>query len=80
MHTVFEIGYPAHPEVLERRRKAINQCCFFAPSIVKNEIEYMHAKIEGVSIEDEEAQMQEGQFKYEKEFTTGDLGLSLIKS
>ena len=50
---LFEVGYPAHPTIIERRRKAVNKCCFFAPSIVKNEIEYMHSKISGVKSDDD---------------------------
>ena len=50
---LFEIGYPAHPTIIEKRRKCINNCCFFAPSMVKNEIEYMHAKIDGINSEDD---------------------------
>ena len=55
MPKLFELSYPAHPTILEARRKAINQCCFFAPSMIRNEIEYMHGKIEGVDPEDEES-------------------------
>jgi hypothetical protein len=57
-HTsLFEIGYPAHPTIIERRRKVINESCFYAPNMIKNEIEYMHSRIEGVDIDDEEAQL-----------------------
>jgi hypothetical protein len=45
---IFEIGYPAHPLILEKRRRCINSCCFFAPQMIKNEIEYMHSKIDGI--------------------------------
>ena len=79
MPKLFEISYPSHPTILEARRKAINQCCFFAPSMIRNEIEFMHGKIEGVDPEDEESQLQKGKHPYEKVFETGTLGLSLIK-
>lgn len=79
MSQLFEIGFPAHPVVIEKRRRAINQCCFFAPSMVKNEIEYMHSKVEGVQNDDEEALLSDGKHSYEKIFSTGQLGLSLLK-
>lgn len=44
----FEIGYPAHPVIIDERRKVINQGCFFAPSVIKNEIEFMHRKIDNL--------------------------------
>ena len=46
--------------------------------MIKNEIEYMHSKVEGVKIDDEEAQLTPGKHDYEKIFETGTLGLSLI--
>ena len=46
--------------------------------MVKNEIEFMHQKLEGVSDGDEAAILSEGKFRFEKEFTTGQIGLSLI--
>jgi len=49
----FEIGFPAHPQIIEKRRKIINSCCFFAPSMVKYDIEYMHKKIEGIKNNDD---------------------------
>jgi hypothetical protein len=68
---LFELSFPPHPTIINLRRKCINQCCFVAPSMLKNEIEFMHANIEGVSIDDEETQVQEGKFRYEKTFTIG---------
>ena len=38
---MWEIGYPAHPLIIEERRKVLNVGCFFAPSMLKNEIEFM---------------------------------------
>ena len=49
---LFELGYPAHPVIIERRRRAINRACFFAPSMLKNEIEYCHGKLSGVRTEE----------------------------
>ena len=43
--SLFEIGYPAHPKVLEARQKAVNRSCFGHPKLLKNEIEYLHQKI-----------------------------------
>jgi len=88
---IFEIGYPAHPEVIERRRKCINDCCFFAPSMLKNEIEFMHAKIDGISseedlverlLEEQKAMEKEGRNinvnRYEKVFSTTNLDFNSI--
>lgn len=75
---LFEIGYPAHPAIIEKRRKCINTCCFFAPSMIKNEIEYMHAKIDGVR-SDDDIVAKGDQNKFEKKFKTGNLGISLLK-
>ena len=47
----FELGYPAHPKIIEKRRACINKCCFFAPIMIKNEIEYMHSKIDAIKSE-----------------------------
>ena len=46
--------------------------------MIKNEIEYMHAKIDGIS---EESDMIEkgDENKFEKTFKTGNLGISLLK-
>ena len=42
---LFEMGYPAHPYIIEQRMKMINKTCFSYPAIVKNEIEYLPAKL-----------------------------------
>lgn len=55
MPRIFEISFPAHPDVIDARRIAINKICFMYPVIIKNEIEFMHAKLEGIKPEDEEA-------------------------
>lgn len=78
MNKLFEVGYPAHPTILEKRRKCINQCCFFAPSMVKNEIEYMHAKIDGVSTEEDllaKVESNDMSNTLERSFKTGQVGL-----
>lgn len=75
---LFEHGYPAHPTILEKRRKTINQCCFFAPQMVKNEIEYMHAKIDGISSEEDlisKVESNDTSNTIEKTFKTGQVGL-----
>ena len=41
---------------MERRRRAINKCCYYAPSMIKNEIEYMHAKIDNIKSDDDLAE------------------------
>lgn len=41
-HKLFEVGYPAHPYILERRSEAINSICYYYPQILKNEIEFLH--------------------------------------
>lgn len=80
---MFEIGFPAHPDVIDQRRRVVNQCCFYAPVMIKNEVEYMHGKLAGVKTEEDlaeklgEAEKADTR-KYEKEFTTGELGLSLL--
>jgi hypothetical protein len=77
---IFEVGYPAHPLILDKRRKCINSCCFFAPSMIKNEIEFMHSKIDGIkSEEDLLEKLDDQENKFEKVFTTGQLGISLMK-
>ena len=42
---LFEQGYPAHPFIIEKRARILSRCCFKYPKIIKNEIEYLHAKI-----------------------------------
>ena len=46
--------------------------------MIKNEIEYMHSKIDGITSEDDVVDKSD-ENKYEKEFQTGKLGLSLLK-
>ena len=53
---MFEIGYPAHPVVIEQRRRVINECCFYAPVMIKNEVEYMHGKLTGVKTDEDLAE------------------------
>jgi hypothetical protein len=76
MSKLFEVAYPPHPLIIEKRRNVINKCCFFAPSMIKNEIEYMHSKIEGINSEkDLIDKIENSENKYEKEFETGNIGL-----
>jgi len=86
---LYEVAFPAHPLVIEERRKVMNKCCFFAPEMLKNEIEFMHSKIDGVKTkedlankiaEENEKHADIKSMKYEKSFTTGDVGLSLFRS
>ena len=46
--------------------------------MIKNEIEYMHAKIDGVSHQDDVLNKGD-ENKYQKKFKTGSLGISLLK-
>ena len=45
-HTLFEVGYPAHPFIIQKRSEVINSVCYYYPAILKNEIEYLHTKVE----------------------------------
>jgi hypothetical protein len=42
---LFEIAYPAHPLVFEKRTQVVNAVCYYHPQIVKNEIEYLYSKL-----------------------------------
>ena len=89
---LFTIGFPADPMVVEERRKVLNKCCYYAPEMLKNEIEFMHSRVDGIQIDHfgekcegelarklaEESDSSIPSRKYEKIFKTGDLGLSLI--
>ena len=44
-HHLFELAYPAHPLILQRRGETINSICYFYPPILRNEIEYLHQKV-----------------------------------
>jgi hypothetical protein len=41
----FEIAYPAHPLVIEKRMEAIKNCCLYDPKIIKYELEYLNKKV-----------------------------------
>jgi hypothetical protein len=43
--TMFELGYPAHPQIALMRAEVLSNICFIYPRILKNEIEYLHMKI-----------------------------------
>jgi len=48
--------------------------------MIKNEIEFMHSKIDGIkSEEDLLEKLDDQENKFEKVFTTGQLGISLMK-
>lgn len=70
---MFEIGYPAHPFIVNKRIEVINRSCFKYPQIIKNEIEFLHRKVHGLPEQAEESctdeQLQDS--RYEKEFKTG---------
>lgn len=72
---LFEIGYPAHPYIFEKRSQVLNMVCYYHPQILKNEIEYLHRKIhkpikpeEKAKEEVETEEQKEEETKYEKEF------------
>jgi hypothetical protein len=44
-HKLFEISYPAHPVIFEKRTHVLNSVCYYHPQIVKNEIEFLHRKL-----------------------------------
>ena len=48
---LYEIGYPAHPYIQIKRTELINKCCYKYPTILKNEIEYLHLKINNLKDE-----------------------------
>jgi hypothetical protein len=78
---IFEIGYPAHPLIVERRRKCVNETCFFAPSVLKHEIEFLHSKIDGIKTEQDLAERllsekrgeSANEARFEREFNTAQL-------
>ena len=78
MPRLWEVGYPAHPVILEQRRKAVNKCCFFAPQMIKHEIEYMHAKIDGINSKEDlisKVESKDTSNSIEKVFKTGQVAL-----
>ena len=42
---LFEIGYPPHTYIIEKRIDCINKLCYCYPKILKNEIEYLSSKL-----------------------------------
>ena len=81
-HKLFEISYPAHPVIFEKRTHVLNSVCYYHPQIVKNEIEFLHRKLakayhkaeDVVSKEetDEHSSEQKAKpapYRYEREFT-----------
>ena len=87
--TIFEMGYPAHPYVIEKRMSVVNKTCFSYPQIIKNEIEYMHTKLSDhhrvlaeakADMGEEKEKKKEGQevaddtiLKFERVFTIGEV-------
>ena len=70
-HKLFEVPYPAHPLILERRTQAVNNICYYYPEILKNEIEYLHSKLHPIIKEGEEKTPEgESSSRYEKDFAT----------
>jgi len=63
------MGYPAHPVIQKMRTDVCNRTCFTYPQIVKNEIEYLHAKINQFPEDPSDELMLST--RYEKEFRTG---------
>lgn len=52
-HTLFEVGYPAHPLIIDRRRDVVNSICYYYPGILKHEIEFLHTKIHDLDKKEE---------------------------
>ena len=66
---LYEMGYPAHPFIQQQRTDVLNKTCFKYPQIVKNEIEYLHTKV-NTSFEDATDEYLQ-QTRFERVFTTG---------
>ena len=71
--SIFEVGYPAHPFIMEQRMKMINKTCFSYPSIVKNEIEYIHTKLSQHHASKQEGKEDSEPLKFEQVFTIGEV-------
>ncbi|CDW71687.1 UNKNOWN [Stylonychia lemnae] len=69
LHTLYEIGYPSHPLIFQARTQVVNNMCYAYPTILKNEIEYLHSKIH--EIDSEKAEEEPTKNRYEREFTAG---------
>lgn len=63
---LFEVGYPAHPYIFEKRSQVINALCHYHPQILKNEIEYLHRKI--YQLDEQTTVTENNTNKYEREF------------
>lgn len=64
---LFELSYPAHPFVMEKRSETLNKMCFYYPTALKNDIEYLHAKIHDLSLDAETNLVKDtGDNKYER--------------
>lgn len=69
---MWQIGYPAHPYIQLKRTQIINQACYKYPPILKNEVEYLHRKINDLPL-DPEAMTDEQLLatRFEKSFQIG---------
>jgi hypothetical protein len=67
---LFEVGYPPHPLVLEKRLEAVNIIGFYYPDVLKNEIEFLSKKIREIKLSNNLIKDNES-VRYEKEFHTG---------
>jgi len=45
MRFPFEVAYPAHPIVIEKRNEAIRRWWYYDPEIIKFELEYLNKKV-----------------------------------
>ena len=44
-HYPFEIAYPAHPLIINKRQEAIGKWWYYHPEIIKYELEYLNKKV-----------------------------------
>lgn len=72
---LFEIDYPAHPYVVEKRAEVVNAICYYYPPILKNEIEHLHQRIHNI----QEGELPPEGNRYEKEFVTSNKNEKLRK-
>jgi len=67
MPKLIELGFPGHPLIVEKRLHLISATCYAFPSLIKNDIEYIHSKIilknEGHKFEKEYKTSEEMRFK-----------------
>eukprot|EP00347_Sterkiella_histriomuscorum_P024425 403331161 len=72
---LFEIAYPAHPFIFDRRSEVVSRISYFFPTCLRNEIEYLHARIHDLPIDlearEELLKQDTSDNKYEREFAVG---------